>query len=441
MNVLILTPEYRGFGGGIMTYYRHLAPALARAGCSVRVIEGSGFGAFDSARPEVIEDVQVQGLEASLVRRWIERFRHLGATPILRRMVAAAWAAWEQATENFTPNVVETTDFGLLSFPALLTPQIPTILQHHGSYGQIQLHDPDVGLTVDAALALALEGAALTVAAAPQTCADANAAFWMRQAGRAPSTLLPAWQGEPELQASVKVENRIAVFGRIQNWKGPRVLCEALSILAGTPPVIWHGRDVAVSGVSTNETLRNEYPHVWGERVQANASVSPTTVANLQASAKLNLVPSTWDVFNFTVIEAMHSGRPVVCSNGAGASELIEDGTTGFVYEGTSSSALASTLDRALRCPEPALTQMGQRARERIRELLNPDKIARQRILEYREAIDAALGRPIFPEWIQKIAKPCGSSIPDLAFLDHQPASALASSLSRRIMNKGRFRL
>ena len=41
MRLLILTPEYDGSGGGIMTFYQSLVPALQAHGVAVRVIEGS----------------------------------------------------------------------------------------------------------------------------------------------------------------------------------------------------------------------------------------------------------------------------------------------------------------------------------------------------------------------------------------------------------------
>lgn len=436
MLVLIITPEYRGFGGGIMTYYRHLAPALVRAGCAVRIVEGSGLAAFERRDPEVLDGVDVERLEAERLNGWLNRFEHLRATPTLRRMLAAAWAAWDQAGEGRAPDVVEATDFGLLGVPPLLTAQHPVVLQHHGAFGQIHLHEPDGGLEVDSALALALETAATTIAVAPQTNANANAQFWMHQTGLEVPCLRPAWRGANDIE-SKPVEDRIAVFGRIQGWKGPKVLCEALRILPSTPPMVWHGRDVAVGGASTDKALRVAYPEIWGLRVEPRPPVAPETVASLQASSKLNLVPSTWDVFNFTVIEAMHSGRPVVCSNGAGASELIEDGVTGFVYEGASPDALAKTLSRSLALTEPELTEIGRRAKQAIAKLLNPDAIARERIAAYRAAMVAhTRHRKILPDWVSQIAMPREKAAPGLSFLDRQPLSDLTGYVAARMLRK-----
>ena len=64
--------------------------------------------------------------------------------------------------------------------------------------------------------------------------------------------------------------------------------------------------------------------------------------------ALFNLVPSLWDVFNFTAIEAMASGRPTIVSDGAGASELIEDGANGFVFRSGDANALATAIERLI---------------------------------------------------------------------------------------------
>ena len=62
--------------------------------------------------------------------------------------------------------------------------------------------------------------------------------------------------------------------------------------------------------------------------------VPPEEVARLQRAARFNVITlDLRDVFNFTCVEAMASGRPVICSRGAGASGLIEDGVNGFVFE------------------------------------------------------------------------------------------------------------
>lgn len=420
-----------------MTFYRELCPALARAGVSVKVVEGSGFGASEGPNPEVISGVRVEALEAKRIEVWNARLHHLAATPMLRRVVAAAWAAWEQATSEQTPDLVEATDFGLLAIGPVFA-AAPTIVQHHASWGQIHVHDPSAISEVDAALSLAIETDLAIRATAPQTYATANADYWLRQTGRNFPCFLPAWRSQlPEALAPERVVDRIAVFGRIQRWKGPHVVCEALRLMEGVPPVVWHGRDVIVESNSTDASLREAYPDVWGPRVVTHTPVSPERVAQIQASSRLNLIASTWDVFNFTVVEGMYSGRPVVCSDAAGASELIEDGVTGFVYDGSSAAALAEALRRALALPDAKLVEIGAAARESVSRQLDPERAALERIDAYQQAIEASrqVERSV-PDWLRQIVEPRQLVGGRASFLEQQPLRDLASHVGARILRR-----
>ncbi len=113
MRLLILTPEFSGSGGGIMTFYRNLLPAVQRVGVTVRVVEGSAFYAGErNARS--VDGIDVETLELDRLQRWMGRFSAYAAAPSLRRHLAAAWAMWEQADLGAGADVVEATDWGLL---------------------------------------------------------------------------------------------------------------------------------------------------------------------------------------------------------------------------------------------------------------------------------------------------------------------------------------
>jgi glycosyltransferase involved in cell wall biosynthesis len=441
MRLLIITPEYAGHGGGIMTYYRALAPALVEAGCHVHILSGSGLHTEPEAESLVQGNLVVETLGAARVAAWLARFAHLSAAPGLRRLLAAAWAAHEQASEAGPFGVIEVADFPLLAVPQVLAPLAPIVIQCHGSHGQISVHDPLPGSETEGALALGLEVEALRASVAAQSPSRANAAYWMSQTGRSVACLRPAWVGGPISEGGA-LRDQISVFGRVQRWKGPQVLCEALRRLGNVPPILWHGRDVALSarGDSTDAWLRQTFPDIWGARIITAPPVPPPEVAAIQSCSRLNLVPSTWDVFNFTVVEAMHSGRPVVCSNGAGASELVEDGVTGFVYDGTSPEALAACLERALAMPETRLADIGRAARAHVARVLAPRMIAQERIMAY-EAIRSG-GGPLpssVPDWVRQIAMPREAKGQDFAFLEQQPLRGLLWHAGGRLLRKVRF--
>jgi glycosyltransferase involved in cell wall biosynthesis len=440
LKICFLSPEYTGFGGGIGTFYRNLAPALVRAGAEVTVVEGSCFA--NSAIPSrtSVDGVVIQKLETARVCAWLDKLNHLSALPSLSRHLAAAWASWEQAQENGPFDVIEATDFGLLMVPPLLAGNKPVIAQMHGSIGQIQSKDPAIGEEIAGALSLAIESEVASLVASCQTYSKANRDYWNRASGsHAVELLPPAWIGSGSQSQPATIRPVISVFGRIQMWKGPKILSEALTLLPDCPVVHWYGRDIANSetGIgSTKDQLLKMYPAIWQGRVVTHAPVPPETVQTLQASSQVNLVPSTWDVFNFTVIEALASGRPVVCSDRAGAAELIDDGVNGFIYDGTCPQALAAALRRALELSAEQSTTMGSAAQKTVASLLDPELIAKRRIESYKRAIDRKQSGGEVPDWLSQVARPRQPGPEKYFFLNNLPLQPLLKHIGRRFVRK-----
>lgn len=71
--------------------------------------------------------------------------------------------------------------------------------------------------------------------------------------------------------------------------------------------------------------------------------------------------PSVTEGYGIEVIEAMAHGRPVIVSDGAGASNAVTDGRNGFVFRRRDVKALAELI---LRCASMDLLPMGLEARD-----------------------------------------------------------------------------
>lgn len=444
MRILILAPEYDGFGGGIMTFYRRLAPALLSAGVEMRVIEGSAFYAGEKGDTRTVDGVSVEILELARLVRWWERFRNFAATPNFRRHLAAAWAMWEQADYGKGCDIVEACDWGLLFVPPAVEVTRPLVVQCHGSVGQIANHDPVVGEAMDNMLAQLIERQVLSAAQTVQSFSLGNAEFWRGETGRDIATILPAWS-RSDLPEPQELSDRGLVVGRLQRWKGPEVLCEALRQLGDRAPCVdWVGRDTVwgVRESSTAEHLAQSYPDVWRTKLIHHAQISPDEVARRQASALFNIVPSTWDMFNFTVVEAMASGRPAIVSIGAGASELIKDGVNGYLFASKNADALTGVIERVLSENQTRLAEIGREAQNTIRAALNPKAIAVQRLAAYRAAIDAFNAKQPIPVggWLGAVCRPSKTLGNDMAFLENLPLRALAKHVVGRIFRRIRER-
>jgi len=369
-----------------MTFYRALAPALREAGVDLRVIEGSAFHAGNDRDTRIVGGIAVETLERDRLSKWWDQFAAVAALPVLRRHLAAAWAMWEQANYGADIDVIEATDWGLLFVPPAIEATRPLIVQCHGSIGQIADHDPIAGEECDNLFARLIERSVLSVAGTIQTHSRANAGFWRSETGREITVIAPAWFRSDIFEPQHSTDRGLVV-GRLQRWKGPVVLCEALRRLGCSAPCVdWVGRDTAwgARDGSAAKHLAQIYPDVWQTKFVHCAPISPAEVARRQARALFNIVPSTWDVFNFTVVEAMVSGRPAVVSTGAGASELIEDGVNGYLFINESADALAGAIERVLSESRIRLAEIGREGRNTIRAALDPKTIAAQRLAAYQ---------------------------------------------------------
>ena len=422
-----------------MTFYRELVKPLVKEGISVRVIEGSGY--FSGPRhSRIVEDVCIETLEIERLQKWEKKFSHLNQVPAFRRNISAAWAMWEQANLGEAFDVVEATDFGLLFVPPIMTNFASSVLQMHGSLGQLSKQDPLAGQELDGALSLAVETEFAVRARSVQSSAQANGQYWRTQTERDVLCIRPAWT-RTDADAGPEPSKRLAVVGRVQRWKGPQTLCEALRLLGDrSPEVDWYGRDTSYgdANLTTSQWLTQEYSDIWGVKIRHMNPVSVDEVARIQAGALLNVVPSTWDVFNLATVEAMASGRPVICSSGAGASELIDHERNGFVFESGNAHALADSIDRAMSMMPERQWQIAAAASETISRELNPQMIARQRIEIYETLRQPQEMKPM-PEWIGRLCSPADvPSGAEMTFLDHHPLRKIAKYAASRTVQRFR---
>ena len=275
--------------------------------------------------------------------------------------------------------------------------RVPSVVQLHGSTGQIDFRDPSPSTTLQGHVTRLLEAAVLRGADMLHTHSRANQAEWQEVTGRSVEYLPPPL----ESYAAPSVErirgDHGLVVGRVQYWKGPTVLCEALAQLGKQAPrVTWVGRDTAYgeSGESMDAHLRSSYPGVWGGIVESVGQVEPEEVARLQAEAGFVLVPSLWDVYNLTAVEAMRQGAVVVCSTGAGAVDLMEDGVNGFTFPAGDASALAATLGRVRALSDDEREGLSTAARATVVDLLAPIWL-RHRKWRHTTAPSLANGRAV----------------------------------------------
>ncbi len=434
MKLLVVTPEYLpSAGGGIITFYRHLLPALVRAGVRVTALVGSATTQSDLDTE--IEGVRVIGLSEERFQRHLGMFAAWQAFPALRRHLAAAWALHEQARTLGHFDAVEAVDWGWLFAPWVIARDAPLLIRGHGSAGQIALREPDPDLVPFEAALVAMERELMRRASKRATYSRMHAEAWQRDVDRAVDYVPAALPllGEP---ASAD-EDHLLVIARVQRWKGPQVLGAALERLDQPPRVRWVGRDVPDfehRSPSTLATLRERFPRAWTRHVDHHGTTSSEQVLEWTRRARAVLVPSTWDVFNFAGAEAMACGAVVVASTGAGMAGLIVDGENGFRVNAEDSAALADALRRLAALDDAGRARIGVAARETIRRELDPDGAAAANLELYRQLHPAEPAH----DALDTMLSPRADARASTAFLKQYPLRDLLGHAWSRLRHRWR---
>jgi glycosyltransferase involved in cell wall biosynthesis len=444
MKLLFVLPEFGpNVAGGIATYYSHLLPALVRLGARVDVCVTS-----DRHQKEPWIDgtgtIDIHSVSDSAVIKAKRQLTQFSALPSVQQMLAVAYAAWYETREGVGFDVVETTDFGLTFAPWLEAAQgPPVVVQLHGSSGQVDFHDPIADQHLSGLVIRLVETALLGRADELQSCGSSNALEWSERLCRPVEHIWPAWSSEPTTSARPSSDYELArsglAIGRIQSWKGPDVLCQACAILGERAPTIfWIGRDNPYLNAdqSMEAFLGSTYPRQWRHSVVPVGELPGNDVLGMVSAAKFFVVPSKWDTFNLSAVEAMYAGKTLICSDGAGAADLIEDGINGFRFPNGDANRLADLIAKVDAMSQAERDAIGAKACQKIECTLAADVIAASRLERYAKLASKGSKRQA-NLWGSNIGAVEGVTLP-FGFLSQIPLRPMVESIAKRVLGKFR---
>lgn len=103
------------------------------------------------------------------------------------------------------------------------------------------------------------------------------------------------------------------------------------------------------------------------------------------------VLPSRFDNFPNTCLEAMGHRRVIVGTRGTSFEQLLSDGVSGILCEADDPASLREAVERAIALPDDRRRAMGEKAWERVRELL-PERAAAQLVSFYDKVISGRRG-------------------------------------------------
>lgn len=394
--------------GGIGTYVRHITRLLADAGETVHVIAHRWAGAPRSREERIDGRLIVHRIaldppipaDAADWQRDLLISRGLLASSFPSQ--AFAWHAArlaEQLIETAGIDVVEAQEWEAPLYYLQLRRRLslgpergPALVVHlHSSTEQIFAANHWDTTVADYAPAAAQE--AFSIAAADALIAPSQ--FIARQAlarhAVDPSRIhvIPYPIGDTvSLQRGENIwaGRSICHIGRLEPRKGVFECIDAIVAIAADYPdlrVDLVGGDTPIQvtgGPSVAAALRQRIPKPVRQQIRFHGGRDHAGVCEVLARASAVVVPSRWENFPYSCIEAMATGLPAVVSPDGGMRELVDDGVSGWIADSCTPAGLAAALRRALDTSGEQRQRMGQAALQSVNGKCANASIVRQHL-------------------------------------------------------------
>ncbi len=376
MKIAFLTPEYPpGPVGGIGTATQQLARGLVAAGHEAWVVAVGTDARFDDqgVRVQVHDIAHPRGLGWFVVRRGLGRaLRHLVRTAGVDLVVAPDW----------------------LGLSAGIRTDCPVVVSCNGSatYFADLLEEPVRG-SVRVAERLALRGADSVSAVSRFTAERTQAIFGLDDT---PTVLyngvdlarFPTPDARPE-------PGLIVHLGTLVRKKGVMDLAEAFSTVVADRPsarLVIAGRDRpdARTGAPSTWTLAEARlsPEARA-RVDQIGPIDQSEIPDLLARAEVAVFPSHAEANPVSWIEAMAAGRPIVGYAHGWATEVVDDGATGWLVPPGDTAGLAAAIVEAMSNSDRRRA-FGLRARRSAEERFSTRAVTASALEWYQQVLDRA---------------------------------------------------
>ena len=387
--------------GGIGTYVEHIAGLLAAAGETVHVIGQMWAGAERPVEERPLEErnhgrlvIHRLPFESwETLRRGQPRFnpRDRPLNALFRSDLPAQCFAWQAAL--LAERLVESEGIDLIEAQEYEAPlwffqlrralgmgperKPPCLVHLHSPTEFIARHNEWEPGHPGAATAPRLEAESLGMADAllcpSRFLAGQAEERYGLPAGAVRVIPLPLGDGaEIERGPEVWERGTVCYVGRMERRKG---ILEWLDAAADVAPRHPEATFEFIGADVLDESAANRVPRTARDRFHFRGGQPRAAIRGFLAGARIAVVPSRWENFPNTCMEAMASGLPVIATRQGGMAEMIADGESGWLVDTADPRELAAALERALATRPERLREMGRRAAEDVARLCANDRV------------------------------------------------------------------
>jgi glycosyltransferase involved in cell wall biosynthesis len=415
MKHLIICREYPPApGGGIGTYVLHISRLLAESGETVHIIGQLWEGAKKKVEEKchgrlIVHRITLEDWTSFSVRKLIPSFKSREARGLFESSFYPQCFSWQAGL--LAESLVEQEGIDLIEAQEYEAPLYYFQLRRALGFGPerrppcfVHLHSPtefiaqyndwNIGLpTVQTAKRLE----DYSIAAADALLCPSR--YLARQVeshhGLTKNTVwvIPYPVGDSAMLERDKDTweyGTICYLGRLERRKGILEWIDAAVAVAREYPTVrfeFVGANILGTAMMSGEEFVNRrIPDDLKMRFIFHGQQKRSSLPQFLSRTRMAVVPSRWENFPNTCIEAMCSGLPVIASPEGGMAEMVKDGQTGWLAANARSNGLAEALKRALATPPTRLAEMGNQASSDIRQMCDNKKIV-QNHLDFRSQI------------------------------------------------------
>ncbi|NWN87137.1 MAG: glycosyltransferase [Micrococcaceae bacterium] len=147
---------------------------------------------------------------------------------------------------------------------------------------------------------------------------------------------------------------KILFAGRLQSYKGPHVIVDALAVLRERgfdwlPVVHFTG---AVSGSGDYDVSARAHTLGVAQYCSFSPPVTPPALASYMRASEVVVMPSVSESFGLVAVEAQACGTPVIAHNSGGLATAVADGVSGQLIDSLDAAHWADVLATVVEQPQ-----------------------------------------------------------------------------------------
>ncbi len=422
MNIWLVTSEFPPwFGGGIGTYAYNAACMFSLAGHQVTVLtqDAQASDRLEGERLRVVRFVPRQVRLEDNVPPDTPPDEH----PAFPFTCLSYWPAlsYQFADEivqciqhHGCPDVIEVQDYNAIGYYLIqrkllgepLLADLPIVVHLHSPSFGIRRADRSPQYLLPEYWIGQMEKFCMLSADALLS-SSRFLANWLSEwvAGFPTATIIPYPYDHAELSSAQPTPGNVVYVGRLQVLKGVIPLVEACAKLWEQDhdfrlTLIGDDRHYDPLGISVGEHLKRSFArYIAAGQLHLAGPLPREEVLVRLSQAWCIVVPSLWENYPNTCIEAMSLGKVVIASASGGQAEMIgNDDSAGIVFDWAREGEFEKALLRVLAMTPEQNQEMGGRAAERIRRLTSYKVVLPQRLAHFQKVLESApRSRRIFP--------------------------------------------